>query len=155
MDRVDPDLSPEEQSYVRHYLGYADALIRSAEENALPESSETDWRKAPCRLDEPPKMQTAGTRRAAILTDESSPDKNKTSDTKPPEVFLFCFYLITPRSEPSINRSSMSTSSPRSFSDFNFSSACVVFSLEFSNTRKAWWILRMRSSLKPAALQSH
>ena len=34
MDRVDPDLSAEEQSYVRHYLGYADALIRSAEENA-------------------------------------------------------------------------------------------------------------------------
>jgi hypothetical protein len=34
MDRVDPDLSPEEQGYVRHYLGYADALIRSAEENA-------------------------------------------------------------------------------------------------------------------------
>jgi len=33
MDRVDADLSAEEQSYVRHYLGYADALIRSAEEN--------------------------------------------------------------------------------------------------------------------------
>ena len=28
MDRVDPDLSSEEQSYVRHYLGYADTLIR-------------------------------------------------------------------------------------------------------------------------------
>jgi hypothetical protein len=37
MDRVDPDLSAEEQSYVRHYLGYADALIRSAEENASSE----------------------------------------------------------------------------------------------------------------------
>jgi hypothetical protein len=37
MDRVDVDLSAEERSYVRHYLGYADALIRSAEENALPE----------------------------------------------------------------------------------------------------------------------
>ena len=34
MDRVDADLSAEEQSYVRHYLGYADALIRSAEGNA-------------------------------------------------------------------------------------------------------------------------
>ena len=40
MDRVDPDLSAEEQSYVRHYLGYADALIRSAEENASSESGE-------------------------------------------------------------------------------------------------------------------
>ena len=34
MDRVDADLNAEEQSYVRHYLGYADALIRGAEENA-------------------------------------------------------------------------------------------------------------------------
>src|SRR5512140_2592743 len=40
MDRVDPDLSPEEQSYVRHYLGYADALMRSVEENPLTERSE-------------------------------------------------------------------------------------------------------------------
>lgn len=40
MDRVDPDLSPEEQTYVRHYLGYADALMRGAEENALPEKRE-------------------------------------------------------------------------------------------------------------------
>jgi hypothetical protein len=37
MDRVDTDLSPEEQSYVRHYLGYADALIRMTEESALTE----------------------------------------------------------------------------------------------------------------------
>jgi hypothetical protein len=40
MDRVDADLSTEEQSYVRHYLGYADALIRSAEENASSEPGE-------------------------------------------------------------------------------------------------------------------
>ena len=40
MDRVDADLNTEEQTYVRHYLGYADALIRSAEENAEPEPSE-------------------------------------------------------------------------------------------------------------------
>jgi len=40
MDRVDADLSAEEQSYVRHYLGYADALIRSAEENASSQSGE-------------------------------------------------------------------------------------------------------------------
>ncbi|MBZ5493638.1 MAG: hypothetical protein LAO76_22190 [Acidobacteriia bacterium] len=40
MDRVDPDLSPEEQSYVRHYLGYADALMRGAEENVVSEKRE-------------------------------------------------------------------------------------------------------------------
>jgi hypothetical protein len=29
---VDHDLSPEEQGFVRHYLGYADHLLRSVEE---------------------------------------------------------------------------------------------------------------------------
>jgi len=32
MDRVDPDLSPEEQGFIRHYLGYADAFLRSTED---------------------------------------------------------------------------------------------------------------------------
>jgi hypothetical protein len=40
MDRVDADLSAEEQSYVRHYLSYADALIKGAEKNAEPEPGE-------------------------------------------------------------------------------------------------------------------
>ncbi len=40
MDQVDPDLSPEEQGYIRHYLGYADALLRSADESAPPELQE-------------------------------------------------------------------------------------------------------------------
>jgi len=31
MDRADADLSPEEQGYIRHYLGYADAFLRSVE----------------------------------------------------------------------------------------------------------------------------
>jgi hypothetical protein len=31
MDRVDADLSPEEQGFIRHYLGYADAFLRSTE----------------------------------------------------------------------------------------------------------------------------
>jgi len=34
MDRVDPDLSPEEQGFIRHYLGYADAFLRSTEDLA-------------------------------------------------------------------------------------------------------------------------
>lgn len=52
MDHVDADLSPEEQGYVRHYLGYADALIRSAEENAPLESREGDSSAMP--IDQPP-----------------------------------------------------------------------------------------------------
>ena len=31
MDRVDEDLSPEEEGFIRHYLGYADAFLRSTE----------------------------------------------------------------------------------------------------------------------------
>jgi hypothetical protein len=41
-------------------------------------------------------------------------------------------YLITPRSDASINRISISTSSPRSGSDFSLSSAWDVFSFEAS-----------------------
>ena len=32
IDGVDPELRPEEQGYVRHYLSYADILLKSAEE---------------------------------------------------------------------------------------------------------------------------
>ena len=31
IDEVDPDLRPEEQGYVRHYLGYADVMLKSSE----------------------------------------------------------------------------------------------------------------------------
>ena len=48
-----------------------------------------------------------------------------------------------------MNFISISTSSPRSGSDFNFSSACEVLSFDASRTLYAWWILRMRSLLKP------
>ncbi|MGB9120126.1 MAG: hypothetical protein WCE73_05890 [Candidatus Angelobacter sp.] len=60
MDRVDPDLSPEEQSYVRHYLGYADALMRGVEENALPTSEVAAPEKAAAehRLTKPDKGLT-------------------------------------------------------------------------------------------------
>src|ERR1700733_10115568 len=42
----------------------------------------------------------------------------------------FHTHLINPRSAPSITRISISTSSPRSASAFNFSSACDVFNFE-------------------------
>lgn len=32
LSQLDPDLRPEEQSYVSHYLGYADVLLNSDEE---------------------------------------------------------------------------------------------------------------------------
>jgi hypothetical protein len=70
MDRVDPDLSPEEQSYVRHYLGYADALMRSAEENASPETKETP---SPEKAAEHPQ-----TKPGRGLTSESNPAKGDT-----------------------------------------------------------------------------
>jgi len=43
MARVDTDLSPEEQGFIRHYLGYADAFLRSVEYMATePEPREED-----------------------------------------------------------------------------------------------------------------
>jgi len=38
IDEVDPALRPEEQGYVRHYLGYADIFLERAE--AEPEAEE-------------------------------------------------------------------------------------------------------------------
>ena len=31
IDRVDADLSPEEEGFIRHYLGYADTLLQGTE----------------------------------------------------------------------------------------------------------------------------
>jgi hypothetical protein len=55
LDRIDSDLSPEEQGYIRHYLGYADALLRSAEQNAASEPQEERRTAEP--LHEIPKEQ--------------------------------------------------------------------------------------------------
>lgn len=68
MDRVDPDLSQEEQSYVRHYLGYADALIRGAEENAFAEPGAAGSPKSA--------LPTPTDQSAPSLIDESSSAKN-------------------------------------------------------------------------------
>lgn len=59
MDRVDADLSPEEQGFIRHYLGYADAFLRSVE-HIVPEP----W--------EPPVAQMAapGTPEARVAQNE-------------------------------------------------------------------------------------
>jgi hypothetical protein len=39
MERVDTDLTPEEEGFIRHYLGYADAFLRSVE-HIVPEPRE-------------------------------------------------------------------------------------------------------------------
>jgi hypothetical protein len=52
LDDVDPDLSPEEQVYIRHYLGYADALLRSADENAPPEAQEDKFQLSEIVIEE-------------------------------------------------------------------------------------------------------
>jgi len=52
MDRVDSDLSTEEQGYIRHFLGYADALIRSAEETAPLALPEDDLAASPLMINE-------------------------------------------------------------------------------------------------------
>jgi hypothetical protein len=33
IDRIAPDLSSEEQGFIRHYLGYADIFLRNVEES--------------------------------------------------------------------------------------------------------------------------
>jgi len=78
MDRVDPDLSPEEQSYVRHYLGYADAFIKMTEESTSPEAREVSLPEgAPSSRTlstaEGPKDQPPAGQLAASLIDESTP----------------------------------------------------------------------------------
>jgi hypothetical protein len=40
MDRMNADLSPEEQGFISHYLGYADAFLRSVEHLAPEEPLE-------------------------------------------------------------------------------------------------------------------
>jgi len=60
MDRVDADLNAEEQSYVRHYLGYADALIRGAEENASSETREAALTEEPGESADNPGAEPAG-----------------------------------------------------------------------------------------------
>lgn len=72
MDRVDADLSPEEQSYVRHYLNYADFLIGRAEQNALQEEDEVDLPEGVLVAKELLTHQATADQSAANLADESS-----------------------------------------------------------------------------------
>ncbi len=68
MDRVEPDLSPEEQGFIRHYLGYADAFLRSVE-HIVPEPLEEPVAQNKDEKEEvrehPPQDSAAGTMKAA------------------------------------------------------------------------------------------
>ena len=83
MDRVDSDLSSEEQSYIRHYLGYADALIRSAEEKAPLELREGDSSanaEKAISLDEEAKEQLPVDQLPAEVLNAPGPDKQDSSE---------------------------------------------------------------------------
>ena len=69
MDRIDPDLNSEEQSYVRHYLGYADTFIKMTEESALAELAEADLPPNNERLSQQP----PATQPRVRLVEEPSP----------------------------------------------------------------------------------
>ena len=42
IDEVDPDLRPEEQGFVRHYLAYADVMLKNSESDESDESDEKE-----------------------------------------------------------------------------------------------------------------
>jgi hypothetical protein len=75
MDRVDSDLSQEEQGYIRHYLGYADALIRSAEENAPLAPPEDGLAESAVMIEEPREEQPP-----PAVTNEPGSDKQDSSE---------------------------------------------------------------------------
>jgi hypothetical protein len=87
VDRVDKDLSREEQTYIRHYLGYADALIRSAEENAPPPNLEIDVSESAISGNEPAvsaneqaKDQQPLDPGPAVIATDPTPDKQDPSE---------------------------------------------------------------------------
>ena len=41
LDHVDQNLSPEEQRFIRHYVGYADTLLKSVPEQEFPRLEDT------------------------------------------------------------------------------------------------------------------
>ncbi|HEY2114072.1 MAG TPA: hypothetical protein VGJ51_03230 [Candidatus Angelobacter sp.] len=66
MDRVDADLSPEEQGFIRHYLGYADAFLRSTEhivpeplEASVGQDEREEVREPPAQAKENPTSKAA------------------------------------------------------------------------------------------------
>jgi hypothetical protein len=87
MDNVDSELSSEEQIYIRHFLGYADALIRSAEENAPPRNLEIELNESAKSGNEPAvsaseeaKDQQPLDRVPAVMATDPTPDNQDPSE---------------------------------------------------------------------------
>lgn len=53
VDQVDPDLRPEEQGYVRHYLAYADAMLAAYKEPNETSSPQQNVAPAQNKVDAP------------------------------------------------------------------------------------------------------
>lgn len=51
IDQVDPDLSPEEQGFVRHYLAYADLFLESVRQEAPSQNGDAVAMPDPMRKD--------------------------------------------------------------------------------------------------------
>ncbi|HEY4676131.1 MAG TPA: hypothetical protein VIJ01_03170 [Candidatus Angelobacter sp.] len=81
MNRVDADLSPEEQTYVGHYLGYADALIRAAGENAPLEPDKADSPESASSAKEPLKHLPPADQIKVTFADEPSSATNDPRET--------------------------------------------------------------------------
>ena len=50
-DLVDPNLSPEEQGFVRHYLAYADVFLQNANEKASSQNGDAPAISPPAQED--------------------------------------------------------------------------------------------------------
>jgi hypothetical protein len=53
VDQVDPDLRPDEQGYIRHYLAYADTMLASCKEEPSQTSSPQDLKPEENKADVP------------------------------------------------------------------------------------------------------
>jgi hypothetical protein len=47
IDQVDPELRPDEQGFVRHFLAYADVLLNKASEDASASGEESQEQSSP------------------------------------------------------------------------------------------------------------
>jgi hypothetical protein len=60
LDQVDHDLSPEEQSFIRHYLGYADTLLNGVRDEGFAQQEEASQSGKVTELPDPEKKDPNG-----------------------------------------------------------------------------------------------
>ncbi|HEU4413473.1 MAG TPA: hypothetical protein VFT65_01725 [Candidatus Angelobacter sp.] len=76
-DAVDPELRADEQSFVRHYLGYADTLLRNSAETLDPASLEQPAAAVPANVTEMPKPEEKQVEKTEKERVEPSADDGK------------------------------------------------------------------------------